>query len=114
MRDVEELAVRLRGHLIDGGRLTHVSALSGGHSNETYLLHGLDKILRMPPSAVPLMDHALDVRGQFELFAVLRGRPHAPPVPGLDYFNEDPAILGAPFFIMERVDGAAGVHWDAA
>jgi aminoglycoside phosphotransferase (APT) family kinase protein len=113
-RDLEHLAQRLCAHLVDGAKVTHVTALSGGHSNETYRVHGIDRILRMPPSATPLLDHALDVRRQFELFAALRGRPGAPPVPGLDYFCADPAVLGAPFYLMERIDGVAGVHWEAS
>jgi aminoglycoside phosphotransferase (APT) family kinase protein len=114
MRDLDYIARRLSEHLVAGKKVTHVTALSGGHSNETYLVHGIDKILRMPPSATPLLDHALDVRRQFDLFAALRGRPAAPPVPQLDYFCSDPEVLGAPFYLMERVDGVAGVHWDAA
>jgi aminoglycoside phosphotransferase (APT) family kinase protein len=113
-RNLEDLAQRLRAHLVEGGRVTQVTVLSGGHSNETYLVHGIDRILRMPPSATPLLDHALDVRRQFELFAALRGRPGAPPVPGLDYFCADTEVLGAPFYLMERVDGVAGVHWEAS
>jgi aminoglycoside phosphotransferase (APT) family kinase protein len=114
MRNLDDLAAKLRAHLVDGGKITHVTALSGGHSNETYLVHGLDRILRMPPSATPLLDHALDVRRQFELFAALRGRPDAPPTPQLDYMCQDAGVLGAPFFLMGRVDGVAGSHWDAS
>jgi len=45
------------------------------------------------------------MRGQFELSAVLRGRPGAPPVPAVRYLCEDEAVLGAPFYLMEAVNG---------
>jgi aminoglycoside phosphotransferase (APT) family kinase protein len=104
-RDPGELRERLRSHLIDGERLRAVTPLSTGHSNETYLLDGLDLVLRMPPTGSPLIPFGHGVRVQFELYAILGALAGAPPVPPVRYFCEDPDVLGAPFFLMEAVAG---------
>lgn len=111
-RDLDQLTQRLSAYLPDGGRITHVSRLSGGHSNETYLVHGIDKVLRMPTTAVPLLPGALDIRAQHDLFRELRGKSFAPSVPHMDFFCDDEDVLGAPFFLMERIDGGGASHWD--
>ncbi|MEO8296293.1 MAG: phosphotransferase family protein [Burkholderiales bacterium] len=95
----------LRRHLLRGREITGLQVLSAGHSNETYLIEGLDMILRLPPSGAPLLEHALDVRCQFDVFAVLGGLPGAPPGPGLYLMEQDAGVLGAPFFLMSRVEG---------
>jgi aminoglycoside phosphotransferase (APT) family kinase protein len=113
MRDLVRLAEGLRRKLANGAAVTGVSVLSAGHSNETYLVHGIDQILRMPPSGAPLLPLALNVRQQFDLYAVLKGREGAPPVPTLSFVCDDPEVLGAPFFLMDRVDGAPWADWEA-
>ena len=104
-RDLDQLTAALRRHLVRGREITGLRVLSAGHSNETYLVDGLDVILRLPPSSAPLLEHALDVRQQFDAFAVLAGLPGGPPVPALHHMEQDPAVLGAPFFLMSRVEG---------
>jgi aminoglycoside phosphotransferase (APT) family kinase protein len=59
----------------------------------------------MPPSQAALVEPGHGMRGQFELSAVLRGRPGAPPVPAVRYLCEDEALVGAPFYLMEAVNG---------
>ena len=54
-RDLQRMAHGLRGYLKDGARITGIVALSTGHSNETYLVEGIDRILRMPPSEEGLL-----------------------------------------------------------
>jgi aminoglycoside phosphotransferase (APT) family kinase protein len=95
----------LRSHLIEGERLRTVVPLSTGHSNETYRLEGLDLILRLPPLGTPLIPFGHGVRVQFELYAILGALTGAPPVPPVRYFCDDADVLGAPFFLMEAVDG---------
>ena len=103
-RDVASIHDALRRTLIAGNRITCVSVMSTGHSNETYLLEGLDQILRMPPSGTPLLD-GLDMAGQFQLYAVVGRMKDAPPVPRVLYLCEDPSVLGAPFYLVECVPG---------
>jgi aminoglycoside phosphotransferase (APT) family kinase protein len=96
---------RLAAHLIEGDRITAVTALSTGHSNETYLLEGLDLVLRLPPGGTPLIPIGHGMRVQYELNGILRGMPASPPVPAVRYFCSDETVLDAPFFLMERVAG---------
>jgi aminoglycoside phosphotransferase (APT) family kinase protein len=105
VRDPDLLRERLATHLIQGDRITGVTPLSTGHSNETYLLEGLDLILRLPPGGNPLIPFGHGMRVQYELYAILRGMTAAPPVPAVRYFCADEDVLGAPFFLMERVHG---------
>ncbi|MGE4324320.1 MAG: phosphotransferase family protein [Sphingobium sp.] len=113
MRDTDGIADALRRHLVAGASITGVDVLSAGHSNETYLVRGLDRILRLPPSSAPLLPLALGPSRQFDLFAILRGRDPALPIPAIDYMCDDAGILGAPFYLMERVGGIAWTDWGA-
>lgn len=104
MRNLDLLVRALRDYLPDGGRITAIRMLTAGYSNETYLFEGLDLILRLPPAAgAMLAGH--DVIGQARIYEELHARPDAPPVPRVVAVCEDPAILGVPFFVMERVAG---------
>ena len=103
--DPKNILSALRRHLQEGERITSVVPMSIGHSNETYRLEGLDLVLRMPPSQAALVEPGHGMRGQFELYAVLRGLPGAPLVPAVRYLCEDEAVLGAPFYLMEAVNG---------
>jgi aminoglycoside phosphotransferase (APT) family kinase protein len=96
----------LRAYLDGGERITGVTTLSAGHSNETYLIEGLDRILRMPPSEEGLLP-PYDMPRQH---AVLRAvGDHAPkvPVPKVFEVSVDPSIIGDAFFVMERLPGEA-------
>jgi aminoglycoside phosphotransferase (APT) family kinase protein len=103
-RDVTWLRDRLREHLVLGDLLTDVEPVSTGHSNETYLLHGLDLVLRMPPSGSALLTE-YSMERQYHLLAAIRGFDQAPPVPGVRHLCADPEVLGDPFYLMSRVAG---------
>lgn len=104
MRDTRRIHAALSRHLLAGREITAVTPLSTGHSNETYLLEGVDQILRLPPAGTPLLD-GLDMARQFQLYAVLGRLPGAPPVPRVIYYCGDTNVLGAPFYLGERVHG---------
>lgn len=74
-RDTARLMNGLRGYLPRGDRITGVRTLSAGHSNETYLVEGLDEILRMPPSAEGLLP-PYDMARQHAILAAVAA--HAP------------------------------------
>ena len=81
-----------------------VEQFPGGHSNLTYLLRadGREYVLRRPPlGPVPLKAHDM-VREARVLQAV---HPHFPPAPRVYRICEDPSVIGAPFFLMERKRG---------
>lgn len=105
-RDTAEMQDILRGVLPGGDRITAVVPLTTGFSNDTYLIEGADLILRLPPQAGAMLD-GHDVIGQARIYEEIGQVPGGPKVPGIAYVCEDPALLGAPFFAMERVPGEA-------
>jgi len=105
-RDTAKLAAGLRDWLPRGDRVTGVKTLSAGHSNETYLVEGVDEILRMPPSEEGLLPPYDMVRQHAILTAVSRSAPGVPLPPVLE-LCDDPQVLGDPFFLMGRIEGEA-------
>lgn len=104
MRDLDQIASALRGALPQGEQITAVRPLTAGYSNETYFIDGLDLILRMPPASGSMLE-GRDVVGQARAYQELGVLAGAPPVPHVVAIGDDPALLGAPFFVMERVSG---------
>lgn len=105
-RDLDRMTKGLRAYLASGASLTRVVPLSTGHSNETYLLEGIDRILRMPPSEEGLLP-PYDMARQHAVLASIGSAPEGPPVPRVYELCEDPEVIGDPFFLMERLDGEA-------
>lgn len=85
------------------GPLT-VSQFPSGHSNLTYLLRLGDQemVLRRPPFGSHVKT-AHDMGREFRVLSKL----HAayPAAPRVLFYCDDAAILGAPFYIMERIPG---------
>lgn len=104
MRDLDQLAAVLRQYLPGGQGITSIRPLTTGFSNETYLIDGLDLILRLPPAAGAMLD-GHDVVGQGRIYQELATAPGAPPVPRMINICSDPDIIGVPFFVMERIAG---------
>ena len=75
-----------------------------GHSNVTFLVErdGGAWVLRRPPRP-PLPPSAHDVLREARLLTAVTGTPAR--VPAVVAVCEDPAIVGAPFYVMERVEG---------
>ncbi len=81
-----------------------VAQFPAGHSNLTYLLQLGERevILRRPPFGANIKS-AHDMRREFDLFQRLK--PAFPRVPAALAFCDDPAVLGADFYLMERLRG---------
>jgi aminoglycoside phosphotransferase (APT) family kinase protein len=105
-RDTERLAEGLRRYLPRGDRITGVKTLSAGHSNETYLVQGVDEILRMPPSEEGLLP-PYDMARQHAILSAVAANAPALPLPGMLELCEDAEVIGDPFFLMSRVPGDA-------
>ena len=83
----------------------------GGFSSETVLFDVIldDKrssyALRLPPpaDAFPLFPW-YDLERQVRAMRLVKAHTEVP-VPAVPWFEPNPAILGAPFFVMERIDG---------
>lgn len=88
----------------DAGAPLQVERIRGGHSNETFFVtRGSDQwALRRPPRG-PLLPTAHDVAREYR---VLRGLEHTNvPAPTPLLLCEDASVIGAPFYLMERVQG---------
>jgi aminoglycoside phosphotransferase (APT) family kinase protein len=90
----------------DGERLEGIERLAGGNSNETYRIDTSagSRILRRPPQAVIDVSANSMVREHRVLMALAKTDVPAPTPFAL---CEDPAVLGAPFILMEMVEGIA-------
>jgi aminoglycoside phosphotransferase (APT) family kinase protein len=102
--DEERLSTFLRERgLTDGGALA-VQQFPGGYSNLTYLVSSGDRewVLRRPPAGAV-------VRGGHDMLREHRLLSRLAPVyakaPRPVAACEDPSVLGAPFYLMERVRG---------
>jgi aminoglycoside phosphotransferase (APT) family kinase protein len=76
-----------------------------GHSNLTYLLRGGDGrelVLRRPPFGARIAT-AHDMAREHRILEALR--PHFPCAPRVVGCCDDESIIGAPFYVMERVRG---------
>ncbi len=85
------------------GELT-ARLIAGGRSNLTYEVDadGRRVVVRRPPLG-HVLPTAHDMAREFRVLAALAGT--AVPVPRPLALCEDPGVIGAPFYVMERVDG---------
>ena len=81
-----------------------VSLIAGGKSNLTYRVDAGARslVLRRPPLG-HVLPTAHDMAREHTVMAALAGT--AVPVPQMLHFCSDAAVLGAPFYVMERVEG---------
>jgi aminoglycoside phosphotransferase (APT) family kinase protein len=109
VRTGEELNISaLRDHLagkiegVEDGLEIH--QFPGGHSNLTYLLRcsAREYVLRRAPLG-PVAPKAHDMAREYRVLAAVH--PHFPEAPAVYYLCEDPAVIGAVFFLMERRHG---------
>jgi aminoglycoside phosphotransferase (APT) family kinase protein len=102
--DRDRLASYVRGKLPGAEQPLVVRQFGGGHANLTYLLcYGAEEyVLRRPPLG-PVAATAHDMGREYRVLSVLhRAYPLAPRAL---LYCDDPSIIGAPFFIMERRRG---------
>lgn len=85
------------------GELT-VERHQAGHSNETFFVRrGAEEwVLRRPPRP-PYLPTAHDVKREYTVLEALDGTGVRAPKPFL--FCEDSGVIGAPFYLMEKVEG---------
>lgn len=95
------------------GRITH-TLMSGGRSNPTYELTDGHRawILRRPPYG-EVLKSAHDVMRESQIVSSLRGSDV--PVPSVVATCADPDVLGAPFYVMDKIEGRTlRTHADTA
>src|SRR4051794_1576227 len=102
---LEPLRAFLDAHGLGAGDL-ELEPIGEGHSNVTYRVtraDGSTMVLRRPPRG-PLPPSAHDVLREARLLRALA--PPAARVPAVLAVGDDPAVIGAPFYVMEEVAGA--------
>jgi len=99
---LDPLLAFLDAHGLGSGEV-EVAPVGEGHSNVTYALRrdGTHVVLRRPPRG-PLPPSAHDVLREARVLRALAGRARVPAVLAV---CDDPAVIGAPFYVMEKVDG---------
>jgi aminoglycoside phosphotransferase (APT) family kinase protein len=98
---IEPLRSFLKDSGLDGPADLDATPVGEGHSNVTFMLSTGD-VLRRPPRG-PLPPSAHDVLREARL---LRALEHTPVrVPRVLAVCPDPEVVGAPFYVMERVEG---------
>lgn len=110
VRDTWEQAGRSAGDLdVSLASEPRVEQFGGGHSNLTYLIRfgDLGLVLRRPPLG-PVPPKAHDMAREFRWLTALH--PHFPLAPRPFLLCEDPAVVGATFYVMERREGLVVRH----
>lgn len=102
----------LGAHVEGIAALVSVRQFQGGQSNPTFLVtdaKGCRYVLRKKPNGVLLPSaHAIDRE-----YRVIRALANTGvPVPRVRCYCEDPAVIGAPFYLMDFVEGR--IFWDPA
>jgi aminoglycoside phosphotransferase (APT) family kinase protein len=81
-----------------------VEPIGEGHSNVTFVISrddGWEAVIRRPPRG-PLPPSAHDVLREARVIGAIAGHARVPPVVAT---CDDVAVIGAPFYVMARVDG---------
>jgi aminoglycoside phosphotransferase (APT) family kinase protein len=101
---LDRLKAFLKGTIDDTADEIAIEQFPHGHSNLTYLLRagGREFVLRRPPLG-PLAHRAHDMAREFRVLSAVHPRFSQAPAPVC--LCEDPQVLGAPFFLMERRSG---------
>ncbi len=93
------------GSVPDGSDLAGIELIAGGRSNLTYRLDfgsSARLVLRRAPLG-HVLPTAHDMAREYRVLTALHGT--AIPVPAPVAFCPDPEVIGAPFYLMEYVDG---------
>lgn len=100
----EYLPPQLDGEAFDPNSKFEVEQFPGGHSNLTYCVKfgGLEFVMRRPPFG-PVAPTAHDMPREYRLLSAIH--PHFKLAPKPYLLCEDTAVIGAPFYLMERRKG---------
>ncbi len=109
--DTRRLDRYLRGRLPGLGGEMAVERIAGGQSNPTFFVTCGDRrlVLRKKPDG-PVLPSAHAVDREYRVLTALGET--AVPVPRTILYEDDEAIVGTPFYLMERLDGRV-VHDNA-
>ena len=99
---LDPLLAFLDGHGIGEGE-PEIEPIGDGHSNATYAVRrgGAEFVLRRPPRP-PIPPSANDMLREARVLRALEGRARVPRVLAV---CDDESVIGAPFYLLEKVDG---------
>ena len=102
--DLDALAGYLTPHIADLRPPLRAEVIPGGRSNLTYIVEDATRrfVVRRPPLA-HVLPTAHDMRREYTVLEALRDT--AIPVPRVITLCADEALIGAPFYVMEYVEG---------
>ena len=102
--EMEKLNAYLRNSASQVGDVLEVTQFAGGFSNLTYCLKTSsgEYVLRRPPFGANIKS-AHDMGREFKVLRLLK--KHYSKVPAPVAYCEDIEVIGAPFYIMERLQG---------
>ena len=102
--DLAALTAYLGGKIDGAEHGVSFEQFPGGHSNLTYLLRigGREYVLRRAPLG-PVAPKAHDMAREYRVLHAVH--PHFPEAPAVYHLCEDPTVIGAVFFLMERRRG---------
>ncbi len=103
--DTEKLNAYLTAHLPEVGSVAEVHQFPGGFSNLTYLIRteNAELVLRRPPFGATIKS-GHDMGREFRVLSALQ-KSGFTKIPGPLSIDTDGTLLGAPFYIMERLNG---------
>jgi aminoglycoside phosphotransferase (APT) family kinase protein len=104
--DPDRLGPWLDENGIEPGAPLAVARITTGHSNEVFLVERGDRrlVLRRPPRT-PLSPTAHDMAREHRLLTAFVDHAADVPVPQPVALCTDPEVIGAPFYLMERLEG---------
>lgn len=102
--DIDKLNTYLKINAPQLSKIKEITQFAGGFSNLTYCLKTTDKeyVLRRPPFGANIKS-AHDMGREFKVLTLLKNCYHKIPAPII--YCEDVEVMGAPFYIMERIQG---------
>ena len=102
--DLQLLNQFFREQAIEIDEIKNITRFTGGYSNLTYCLQTGNKeyVLRKPPVGANIKS-AHDMGREFRVLSLLQS--HYPNIPAPIIYCESPDIIGASFYVMEKIDG---------
>jgi aminoglycoside phosphotransferase (APT) family kinase protein len=104
--EIDHLAlnIHLKKHLSNFGNIVEIRQFPGGFSNLTYLIitETDEYVLRRPPIGANIKS-AHDMAREFKVLSMLS--PYYKSIPKVYLYCEDIEIIGAPFYVMQKVAG---------
>ncbi len=102
--DIDLLNDYIDQHIPSISKVQAITRFPGGYSNITYCLQTAEDelVLRMPPAGAHIQS-AHDMGREFRVLRLLE--PHYKKIPHPIHYCETETILGAPFYLMQKLNG---------